>query len=115
MPRPKTFTITPTSDADGISTSQTPGAAGNLTITGALASGGVATFTMGHKILITTAANETAKTLTISGLNENGQPASEVVTGPNATTAETTGYFLRVDSIAVSAAFSGAVTVGTNA
>jgi hypothetical protein len=106
-----------TADADGISLSQTPGAAGDLTITGALASGGVATLTSGpcaRQVLITTVSNESAKTLTIYGTDANGQAIFEQVAGPNATTGTTVQYFKTVTRVAVSAAFTGAVTVGTN-
>lgn len=106
-----------TADDDGIAQSQTPGAAGNLTLNGALVSGGVATLTTGpaaRQVLITTAANESAKVLTIYGTDANGNTISEQVAGPNATTGTTVQYFKTVTRVAVSAAFTGAVTVGTN-
>ena len=105
-------------DADGIAASQTPGAAGDLTIDGALASGGVATLqsTAGQarQVLITTVSDESGKTLTVYGTNHHGETISETVTGPNATTGTTSLHFRTVTRVAVSAAFTGAVTVGTN-
>lgn len=101
-------------DDDNVSTSQTPGAAGNLTITGAAASGGVATFDVARRVLVTTASNESAKTLTIYGTDRYGNSISESMTGPNATTGYTSLDFLTVTRVAVSAAFTGAVKVGTN-
>lgn len=104
-------------DADGIAQSQTPGAAGNLTINGALATGGVATLTdpgMARQVLVTTAADESGKTITVYGTNATGNTISETITGPNATTGTTTGYYQTVTRVAVSAAFTGSVTVGTN-
>lgn len=106
-----------TADADGIAQSQTPGAAGNLTINGALASGGVATLTsagMARQVLVTTVSNESGKTLTIYGTNATGNAISETIAGPNATTGVTVMYYRTVTRVAVSAAFTGAVTVGTN-
>ena len=99
-------------DADGVSLSQTPGGAGNLTITGALASGGVATIAAAQPITITSAADETARTFTISGTDADGVTISEAVTGANAGTADSVAYFKTVTQIAVDAATTGAVTAG---
>lgn len=100
--------------ANNICLSQTPGAAGNLTINGSLASGGVATLDTQRVVLITTAADESGKTLTIYGTDDRGNVISEAMTGPNATTGSTTQNFKTVTRIAVSAAFAGAVTAGTS-
>lgn len=104
-------------DADGIAQSQTPGAAGNLTLNGALVASGVAVLTdpgMARQVLVTTAADESAKTITIYGTNASGNPVSETITGPAATTGTTVAYYQTVTRVTVSAAFTGAVTVGTN-
>ena len=101
-------------DADGISLSQTPLAAGNLTITGALASGGVATMDTQRRVLITAAGNEVSKTFTIYGTNKDGFAISESLTGPNATTTQSLLDYLTVTRVAVSAATAGAITVGTS-
>lgn len=103
-----------TADDDGISLSQTPGAAGNLTITGAFASGGVATLPVARRVLITTASNESSKTITIYGTSDGYQAISESMAGPNATTGYTSRDFKTITRIAVSAAFIGAVKAGTN-
>lgn len=112
-----TKTLATAADDDGVSLSQTPGAAGDLTITGALASGGVATFDARRRVLVTTASDESGKTLTIYGTDKvtaGGNPIYETMTGPNATTGYTTRDFGTVTRVAVSAAFTGAVKVGTN-
>lgn len=101
-------------DDDGISLSQSPGAAGNLTITGAFASGGVATLDVPRRVLITSAGDDHLITFTVYGTNAGGAAISEVVTGPNATTAYTNQDFKTVTRIAVSAATAGAVKAGTN-
>jgi VCBS repeat-containing protein len=103
-------------DADGIAQSQTPGAAGNLTINGANASGGVATITAAGQerpVLLTTAADETTKTFTAYGLNATGSAISSSVAGVNNSTVQFPLNFYKVTRVAVSAATAGAVTVGT--
>lgn len=110
------LTVAPTdTDADGIAQSQTPSAAGNLTLNGAAVSGGVATMGAAQKVTITTAADESAKTFTITGTTADGAAQSETMTGPNATTGTTTKYYKTVTSIAVDAATTGAVTAGFTA
>lgn len=99
--------------ANKISLSQTPLGAGNLLINGAAASGGVATLDAARQVLFTFAADETGHNFTITGTNYNGQTQSEVVAGTN-TTAVTTLNYKTVTSIAISAASTGALTVGTN-
>lgn len=104
-------------DDDGIAQNQTPGAAGNLTLNGALVSGGVGVLTgagLVRQVLITTVSDESGKTLTIYGTNATGNAISETITGPNATTGTTTNYFRTVTRVAVSAAFTGNVKLGTN-
>lgn len=99
--------------ANKISLSQTPLGAGNLTINGAAASAGVATLDAARQILFTFAADETGHNFTITGTNYNGQTQSEVVAGA-ASTAVTTLDYKTVTQIAISAASTGAITVGTN-
>ena len=104
-------------DDDGVAQNQQPSGAADLTLNGALVSGGVATLCaagMERQVLVTTAANESTKTITIYGTNATGNPISEAITGPNATTGTTTGYFRTITRVAVSAAFTGNVKVGTN-
>lgn len=96
-----------------VSASQSTVGAANLLINGSAASGGVATFAYARQILFTFAADETGHNFTITGTAYNGQSQSEVVSG-NASTAVTTLNYLTVTQIAVSAATTGALTVGTN-
>lgn len=103
-------------DADGICASQTPAAGGeqSLTIAGALASGGVATTTnnTAQPVTITAVGNESARTFTVTGADPDGKSVSETVTGPNATTATTIGYFQTVTAVTVDDDTAGAITVG---
>ena len=100
--------------ANNIAQSQTPGASGVFTLNGALVTGGVAVLDKPRRVLFTTVADESGKTITVVGTDWNGNRIVETLTGPNATTGYTTYDFKTVVSITASAAFTGAVTVGTN-
>lgn len=100
--------------ANNIALSQTPAGAGALTLNGALVVAGVAILDSPRRVLFTTVSNESAKTFTVTGTNASGSTISETVTGPNATTGFTVLDYKTVTSITVSAALTGAVTVGTN-
>jgi hypothetical protein len=99
--------------ANGISTSQSLGAAGNLTITGSLATAGVATFDVARRVGIVSAGNDSGMNWTITGTDRNGRPQSETIAGANVGTAQTTRDFLTVSQIAGSAATASTVTAGT--
>jgi hypothetical protein len=66
----------------------------------------------GYKVSITGGSDESGKTFTIVGRSVAGESVTEVVTGPNATTVYSTNYFAQISSITVSAATTGAITVG---
>jgi hypothetical protein len=113
----QTITVTKilaAADDDGVSASQTPSGAGNLTIAGALATGGVATLDTGRRVIITSAADDTARTFTIYGTNQDGAAQSEAVTGASGAAATSLLDFKTVTRVAVDAATAGAVKVGTN-
>jgi hypothetical protein len=112
--RPVVVTVGPlaTASANNICLSQTPTAA--FTLNGALVTSGVATVDTPRRVLFTAAANESGKTITIVGTDWNYAPQTEVITGPNATTGYTNMDFRTVTSITISAAATGAITVGTN-
>lgn len=100
---------------NNVALNQTPGAAGNLTLNGSAVSGGVATLDVARRVLVTTAADESAKTITITGTDRNNRTISEAVTGPVGATAFTNQDFKTITRVAVSAAFTGNVKIGTNA
>lgn len=103
-------------DDDNISLSQTPLAAGNLTITGAAASGGVATLDTPRRVLLTFAASEVGHTFVVYGTNAvNGTAISETVAGTGIGTTYTNLDFYTVTRVSISAAATGAIKVGTNA
>jgi len=101
-------------DADGVCQSQTPAAGGvqNLTINGALSSGGVATFVAARLITITSAGADSGRTFTVTGTDVNGSAQTETITGPATTTVTGTKYFRTVTQVSVDANTAGAITVG---
>lgn len=113
IPRIHTKALTAAS-ANNICASQTPGAAGNLTINGSAASGGVATLDTQRRVLITCTGNETGKTFVVYGTNDGGNAIQESLAGPNATTVASSRDYKTVTRISISAAAANALTVGTN-
>ena len=121
-------------DTNGICAAQTPSAAGNLTLNGALcatingnsvyapsvsSTAATADGAWARKIGITSDGDDSGVTFTVYGTDVNGKALSEAVTGPNATVAYTTNStaanFKSVTRIAISAAGTGNITVGTAA
>lgn len=100
-------------DADGISVAAAVAAAGNLTLGGALTSGGVFAGDYARQIAITSSADDSGRTFTITGTDPNGVAQTEAITGPNTTTVESTKYFKTITSIAADAACAGNISVGT--
>jgi hypothetical protein len=118
MARPTVQTVTLRAlDADAICLSQTPAAGGsqNLTIAGALASGGVATISgtniAQQLVSITTTIDDSARTFVVTGTDAWGNVISESLAGP-ATTTNTTRDFATVTTVNVDDDTAGAITVG---
>lgn len=101
-------------DVDGISVVQLVGAAGNLTITGAQAIGGVATLDVPRNVTLTVATtNHSARTFTITGTDEYGAAVVETIAGPNANTVAGVKAFKTVTQVAVDGAIAtNGVSVG---
>lgn len=115
MPNPITFTKALTAaSANCIAQTQTPLAAGNLTINGSAASGGVATLDTTRRVIITSAGNDSGRTFTVYGTGHSLNPVTEAVTGGNIAAVSTVNDFFTVTRIAVDAATAGAVIAGTN-
>jgi len=116
--QPITITVGPiaAADADGICQSQAPAGGGvqSLTINGALASGGVATFDVPRRVSITSSGNDSTRTFVVTGTTFNGASISETITGPNATSVSSTVDFKTVTSVTISNNSVGSITVGTN-
>lgn len=116
MPNPIIFKIEglTAAVATAICTAQAVAAAGNLTIDGSLAASGVATLDQARRVLITSAGNDSGIEFTVYGTNYYGNSISEVVTGANASTVQTTMDFKTVTRVAASGAAAGNVSVGTS-
>ena len=113
---PVILTVGPlaTADADNISVSQSTAGAAALTITGDLATAGIATMDVPRRVLITSAADDRPITFRLTGTNGDGNAIREVVPGTNGASAYTTQDFLTVTEIFTSGATAGNVTAGTN-
>lgn len=92
---------------NSVAASQTPGGAGNLTLTSS-----PVIFDFARYVNITGANDESGVTFTITGLDKGGESQTEVISGPNNGTVVTLNPFLRVTQIAVDGATTGAIEVG---
>lgn len=116
--KPIVVTVGPlaSASANNICLSQTPGAAGNLTLNGALVASGVAVLDTPRRVLFTFAGQEATNgtVMTITGTEWSGGVATETVSGVNAGTAQTVYDYATVTRISSNKATNGALTVGTN-
>src|SRR5690348_8592163 len=113
--RPVVFTKTlAAAVADTIAQSQALAAAGDLTINGASASGGVATLDTQRRVLLTSGGNDSGITFTVYGTNDAKVPISETVTGGNGVGVATLQDFKTVTRIASSGAVATTIEAGTN-
>lgn len=119
------YALPRSTDADGIAASQSLGGAGALTLDGVLVVNGVAVITrtdtdssgrkyskIGQTVTITSSGNESAKTFTVVGKDQDGQDRTVSLSGPNATVTSVSGYWSSVSSVSIDAASAGNVTVG---
>lgn len=109
------YSIVPATMAtNNISTAQAVAAAGNLTITGTLASGGVATLDVPRNVRITSSsASDTAVTATVYGTDTYGISMTETITFGGAATVSGAKAFKTVTRVAISAIMVGNASVGT--
>lgn len=98
--------------ANSIAMSQTPGAAGNLTLNGALVINGVAVIAAPSQITLTFADNETGHSFVVTGYDQNNSLVTETIAGTTAGTVTSVLTYSRVTQIAISAAATGAITAG---
>ena len=111
----KEYGVVTTADTDGICDGATATGAATLSATGALVSGGVATFDVPRAVSLTSAGNNAAVTYTVTGTDEYGAALTEAITGPNNTTVVGAKAFKTVTSVASSAAVVGSIDVGDSA
>ena len=102
-------------DADGISVAASVGNNAALVIGGALASGGSVTNATARQVTILSAGNDSSKSFNIVGTDVNGAALTENLTGANAGTATSTGYFKTIASITAVGNPAGNVSAGINA
>jgi hypothetical protein len=95
----------PTAVTNYLATTQTPLAAGFLTLA-------ASTITPPRYVTVTSAGNDSGRTFTVTGTGPHGEPQTEAITGANASTATGVKTFASVTSIAVDAATAAAVTAG---
>ena len=113
MQKPKRISITPANiDRDGISVAQQTAGAANLTITGALASGGAVTLGYAYAIEAYSAGNISTVIFTVTGTDQWGNAQTDTITGVSGGVVATTKYFKTVTQIAASAAVGTDVEVG---
>lgn len=107
--------VAPTATStNAVCLTQTPTGGVAFTINGALAASGVATCGAAQLITVTTAGNESAKTITITGTDENGVTQTETMAGPNIATGTTTKYYKTITAISINTTAAAALTVGVN-
>jgi hypothetical protein len=111
--RPITVTVGPLTASSGnnIALTQTPGAAGNLTLNGSTVSNGVAVLTAAQAITLT--STDSTHTATIFGTSWAGDPISETV-ALNGTAVTSVLSYKTITRISVNAALTAAITVGTS-
>jgi hypothetical protein len=103
-----------TLDADGIAQAQAVAGAGNLTINGALASGGVATFDVPRGVSVTSSnGGDTTQTATVYGTDAYGVSIQENIAFNGAATISGKKAFKTVTRVAISAALAGNGSAGT--
>lgn len=122
MGRIYVFDVVPlTLQAAGVAASQTPGAAGNLTLTAGtgatsvvLPDGTTVIQLDTPRCVTVTAAGANTSTFTIYGYDQYGQAMSQTIAAPSTSTVATTKAFKQVSRIAISAAAGSAITAGFN-
>jgi len=110
----RTFGTVDATDPNGLSTAASISGAAALTLNGALIADSKYTTgdNIGQVITILSAGDDSGITFTVVGTNAVGDALTEVVTGANAGTASSSGYFNTVDSITTSASSAGNVSAG---
>jgi hypothetical protein len=101
-------------DDNGVCVSQTPAAGGvqSLTITGALATDGVATAAAAQIVTATWAGADAARTLTVTFKDADGISQTGTIAGANGTTSAGTFYAKSISAISIDDDSAGAVEVG---
>jgi hypothetical protein len=99
--------------ATAVAAAQAVAAAGNLTINGASASGGVATLDVPRTVSIVSTGADTTQTATVTGTDAYGIPMSEAIAFNGTNTVAGQKAFKTVTRVAISAALAGNASVGS--
>jgi len=100
--------------ATAICAAQAVAAAGNATINGTIASGGVANLDVARGVsIVTSNAGNTTQTVTVTGIDYYGQAQTETLTCNGTTTVSGKKAFELISQVAVSAAITGNLSVGS--
>ena len=108
-----TFIEAAAADTDGISTATSVGNNANLVLGGALTSGGAVTFDEPRNITILSAGDDSGISFTVTGTDEQGDAATESITGANAGTATGSAFFATISQIAAVGNPAGNVSAGS--
>jgi hypothetical protein len=92
--------------------SQSRASAGNLVLNGASVISGVSYLLNKRILAVYSSGNDTGITFTIHGTDGDSQPQIDTFSGSNASFVQSSKFFLTVDSISVSGATAGNITVG---
>jgi len=104
-----------TLSATAVCAAQAVAAAGNATINGASASGGVATFDYARAVsVVSSNAGDTTQTVTVTGTDYYGQTQTETIALNGTTSVDGDKTFKTITQVAVSAALTGNLSVGNN-
>lgn len=116
MGRVYLFDIVPAAAAaNAVCASQSVAGEGALTVNGASASGGVATFDYARTVNIdTSSANNTTQVITVTGTDYWGQAQTEAITCNGTSTVNGDKAFKTISAVSSNAALTGTITVGNN-
>lgn len=102
-------------DVDGIAAAQAVAGAADLTLNGALASGGVVVLDTPRGVQIDSSdAGDTTQTVTVYGTDAYGNALTETIAQNGLTSVLGKKAFKRITRVAASAAYTGNITVGTS-
>lgn len=107
-------TVPAAASATAVCAAQAVAGAGNATINGASASGGVATFAAPRAVNVDTSSSaNTTQTVTITGTDYWGQAQTETIAMNGTAAVAGLKAFKTVTQVAVSAAITGTMTIGS--
>lgn len=111
---PMLFGSPDANDTDGAVVAATATGAASLSITGALASDGVATFDVPRAPSFTSTGDNSGVTITYTGTDKYGETTQGTVAGPNNTTVNAAKALKTLTAVSVDGAITGDLDVGTS-